>query len=797
MRAALATLLAALAALAATSASAADAAPACAGGCEASPSMRIVAAEGGAVRLSLDGREQWLRPGESLGDWTLMALLPGQAVLEDFSRFDGRVRYVDANGVTLELPKSAEATRATGPVMLGHSAAEVEGSPTDLLARELLRGGDDPDYARVAGVFEPLRRIPTYAFVGTPDTPDKVGFEYGGRSPDVDPAVYVPAVRGIRERFEVLDGLVGGHLPVLRFVYPEAPGAWTEMLAYAPFRIENGNQRLQPVWYRIARIEGGHLAWARYIDSYQPFPPREFPPPAPFYQDLAAFAARWDSLLAPGMRIDVPDRHFADMARSALVRDLLTRVGGYPKYGAVDKDYADSQHDGFPDTFTVDMEALLDWGLVEQAGQVLENYLGRFVRDDGSLLYRGPEIGQYGRMLTEAAHYAQYGGDARLLLRWRGRIDAVARLLLGLRAQAKLRDPADAAYGMIAGWSEADACLDPEPQRYMQPYFSNSSEAARGFRDLGRAWQRIGVDTGDDALAAWGRQLQVEGAALEADLQRAIGRSILVRDGEQILPAIAGVAEPFHVAVARDPADPQYRSYRAYMELLYSGSLARGQARMVIDYRAAHHDTLLGMPTAYGYRTADVAGFLSYGHGYALVQHDFIPEALLLTYANMAHEYTRGTWTAPETRNLIGAGTAAPYATPAQLMAALMARWLLVFEDPQAEVLWLGKGIPRDWLADGRHVSVQEAPTRWGRVGYEIASSIATGHVRARVHLPAAANMQVKLRLRVPRGYRLSGVRIDGKAWNRYDAATGTIDLPGNAAQYALDARYAPTTAGS
>ena len=177
------------------------------------------------------------------------------------------------------------------------------------------------------------------------------------------------------------------------------------------------------------------------------------------------------------------------MARFALVRDMMTRVGDYPKYGAVDKDYAGSEHDGFPDTFTVDTAATLDWGLMDLAGRYIDNYFGEFVRDDGSLLYRGPETGQYGRMLTVVAQYVNYGGDPKILVNRRSRIDGVTNLLLMLRAKAKKLPASDPAYGMISGWSEADACLDPDPGWYMQPYFSNSTEAARGFRDLGLVWR--------------------------------------------------------------------------------------------------------------------------------------------------------------------------------------------------------------------------------------------------------------------------------------------------------------------
>ena len=179
-------------------------------------------------------------------------------------------------------------------------------------------------------------------------------------------------------------------------------------------------------------------------------------------------------------------------------------------------------------------------------------------------------------------------------------------------------------------------------------------------------------------------------------------------DDENILPAIAGVKQPFHVAVPGDPSDPQFRSYRAYVEMMDSGILNEAQVKNIVEYRSRHHDVILGMPGAYGFNTGIMAGFLSYGHGYGLVQHDMIREALLMTYSDMAHQYTRGTWTAPETRSIVPDQGLAPYCTPAQLVVALMTKWLLVFEDPQSETLWLGKGLPRDWLKDGKVTRVED-----------------------------------------------------------------------------------------
>jgi hypothetical protein len=188
---------------------------------------------------------------------------------------------------------------------------------------------------------------------------------------------------------------------------------------------------------------------------------------------------------------------------------------------------------------------------------------------------------------------------------------------------------------------------------------------------------------------------------------------MLIVDGKKVLPSIAGVKDPFHIAVPRDPTDPQYRSYRAYMKMLYSGSLSAENSRLIIDYLSTHHNFVLGMPTAYGYNTGDRAGFLSYGYAYALIQHGDIRRALLLLYSAVAHQYTRGTWTAPETRDVFTDNSAAPYRTPAQLVVPLLTRWMLVFEDPQSDILWLAKATPRDWLADGQRIKVSNAPTRW------------------------------------------------------------------------------------
>jgi hypothetical protein len=737
------------------------------------------------VEVESKGSQVKLDKGQPLGNWTFMGVARTErkgrlAVFEDFSRPDGHLLFVDPHGPQVDLPKSLEPTYAEpSELYRGHRLADVFASERDLLGDEILARAGDPEYDLVAACFPPIAKMQTYTFVGTHEGLDKIGISYGGRTADFDPAVYVPGLEKIRNQGRVLDGLVGGWLPAVRFVYPEGSGDWSEMVVYAPLRVENGNPAIQPAWYRVCGVQSNALKWVRYFDSYHPFPPRADPPGERFYEELLAMRTGWERALAPAMKIEIPDQRLANLARHSLVRDMITRIGAFPKYGVFERNYGGSEHDGFQDTFNADTTAMLEWSLFELARQYIDNYFTFFVRDDGSILYRGPETGQYGRMLTVLAEYANYTGDEKLLLKHRRRIDAVAKLLLAWRAKAIELPADDPAHGMISGWSEADACLDPAPARYMQPYFSNSSETARGWNDLGAVWQRIGRTRNQPALAAWGRQLEQEAQALNRDLQRSLERSILTNTSPPCLPAIAGVRDAFHVAVPQGNHDPQFRSYRAFMEMLYSGNLTRQQVEMIVNYRAAHHDIILGVPAAYGYNTHELAGFLSYGHAYGLLQYDFQREYLLMLYSLMAHQYTRGTWTAPETRGLNPKQAAAGYCTPAQVVVPLMTRWMLVFEDPVSETLWLAKDTPRRWLENGGVIAVTNAPTRWGPASFVLRSHLQQGTIQAELELPTKRSPEVtKLRLRVPEGNVIRSVTLAGKPWAQFDAKAETVTLP-------------------
>jgi len=50
----------------------------------------------------------------------------------------------------------------------------------------------------------------------------------------------------------------------------------------------------------------------------------------------------------------------------------------------------------------------------------------------------------------------------------------------------------------------------------------------------------------------------------------------------------------------------------------------------------------------------------------------------------------------------------------------LLVRWMLVFEDSHESRFYFGRGVPHAWIASSNPISIEGAPTRWGRVDYRL-----------------------------------------------------------------------------
>lgn len=709
-------------------------------------------------------------------------------VLEDLSHADGDLVLIHAD-VACVLGKRTEPTynEATRPYF-GMKLADIALAEADLLAEHLLRQGEpDENEVRLAAplVASQLNpedyygRLPWTSFVGTRQCADTMPVYTSGSTRTYHPDQTFADLHDAKKVARRREGLLGGWMPSAHKVVPLGDGRWYDVLVFADVDAED--RFVVQTWHRTALIEDGAMSKVVYGHSYPSYPPRREPPSAAaFYAALLRFHDYWNAELSDAATTVLPAAGWSDMARHAFARELVVRPGGdYPKYGAVDRDYYGNEYDGFQDTFTSSLYANLEWGRFEQAARVLDSYFTDFVYDNGMINMRGAETGQFGLTLSLLARYLHYTGDRALLLKHRGKIEATAQLLLELHDES-LKLPHDApGHGLIHGWNESDACLFPDPGLWWKPYYANSAMAARGLADLAAVWPAL-TEQGKSTATVWRHRAEM--------LRRQTGRTLRAHIRHDLKPPyvgpLPGVKLTFRESLAQEHPSEQQWPHRAYTELLQADVLPDDLANLVIDCMRGHGATSIGIVANIGPVSPDgrdILGFISYGYAQQLLRLNRIDEYLLFLYAHRHHDHTPGSWTAGEVSGISGGMPL--FCIPAQMTIPLLLRWSLVFEDSQGESLFLGRAIPRRWLASGSPVGIAQAPTRWGRTGFELRTST-SGHVEGWVSMPERAIPDATwLSLRTPADRQVAAIELDGAVVPATDRRDDAVRLRGKPGQ--------------
>jgi hypothetical protein len=692
---------------------------------------------------------------------------------EDLRTRDGSIVFVSSTGEQCELTKSSEASMAEGTPYLGLTLKEVSLAPSDLLADHLL--GDralkdgDPDPEAVKSVAPPMASTDKNprnwtTFVGTKEAYDVMPVYRGGSTRTYHPVQYAPELRQAVKDGNVYDGLVGGWMPAVRKVIASSDRMYWEVVVFGDVGA-NTTKYIVHTWHRTARIENGKVTKVVYGQSYPAFPPaRKDPQPEAFYSALLDFADYWDRQLSEMAGVTLPDRSWVNLTKHAFAKELMTRPGGiYPKYGAVDRDYAGSEYDAFQDIFTSAIYTNMEWGRLGTAGEYIDNYFTDFVDAKGMIDMRGPETAQFGMTLSLLARYFNYSGDSSLLLKHRGKIEATAKLLADMHDESLSLPEDHAAFGLIRGWSESDSCLMEDPSLYWQAYYANSAFAARGFKDLAKTWSELAPKhPGMAKLASnWSNRSQT----LRRRTVDSIEKNIQRDKTPPYIGLFPGTTLTFRESLQTEKPSPQQWPHRPYAELLQADVLPANLANLVIDCMRAYGATTVGVVANVGGVHDDgreILGFISYGYAQMLLRLDRIEEFLLFLYGHRYHGHTRGSWTAGEVTGITG--DSALYCIPAQQTIPLIARWMLVLEDSDENRLYLAKGIPRQWVASGKRISITQAPTRWGRVNFTLQTKPETGTVTGEVELAATKPpAEVHFKLRLPLESKLRSVSVNGR----------------------------------
>jgi hypothetical protein len=554
--------------------------------------------------------------------------------------------------------------------------------------------------------------------------------------------------------------MMGGWMPVARKVIEvrDSPDAYIEMLIFGD--VEAKDKFIVQTWHRTARIENGKVVKVVYGYSYPAYPPaRQDPKPEEFYRALLVFANYWDKLLHDFCTTSLPDASLVDMAKHAFAKELMVRPGGvYPKYGAVDRDYYGSEYDGFQDTFTMAVYANLECGRFDMARDILDNYLSDFTDAKGMINMRGPETAQFGLTLSLIARYFNYTRDAALLLKHSGKIEATAAMLLAMHDDSLKLPQGAPGYGLIHGWSESDACLNPRPATWWQPYFANSAFAARGLKDIARTWTEVVKAPTAQVTAEWRHRSKV----LEDRVAESMRANTLHDRTPPYIGPLPGSKQTFRESMQQERPSPQQWPHRPYAELVQADMLPADLANLTIDTMRAYGATTIGVVANVGGGNRAILGFISYGYALELLRLDRVEEFLLFLYAHRFHDHTPGSWTAGEVAGING-GTAT-FCIPAQQTIPLLVRWMLVLEDSDAERLYLAKGVPREWVVSGKEIRIDRAPTRWGRVDFRMSAEPAGKRISATIALArVGAPEEVYVKLRVPTRTTVTNVTVNGR----------------------------------
>lgn len=701
-------------------------------------------------------------------------------VYEDLRTRDGVLTFISARGESRVLGKSAEASYADGnPPHLGISMNDIGLADKDLLADALLAGGGDPDEEKVKSAAPPQGsatpanapanqnpRTRWSTFVGTVEAYDVAPVYYGGNTRTYHPIQFAPDLRAPVAEGKVLDGLVGGWMPAVRKIIPVSEGVHYEVIIFGD--VEARDKFIVQTWHRTTRVENGKITQTEFGYSYPPYPPqRKAPKGEAFYRALLVFARYWDRQLKDIAPASLPKNDWIDMSKHAFAKELMIRPDGiYPKYGAVDRDYFGSEYDGFQDIFTMAVYTQLEWGRLDTARRFIDNYFSDFVEPNGMINMRGPETAQFGLTLSLLARYFNYTRDTELFTKHRAKIRATAKVLTELHDESLKLARDNQGYGLIHGWSESDACLAPTPQVWWQPYYANSAFAARGLKDIAEVWLATSRSKSDATMKGevddWLKRSKTLQATTIASMEKNIKRDM----NPPYVGPLPGTTLTFRDALAKERPSPQQWPHRLYAELVQADMLPANLANLVIDCMRGYGATTIGVVanvSAARPGARSILGFISYGYAQMLLRLDRIEEYILFLYAHRYHDHTRGSWTAGEVSGING-GTAL-FCIPAQQTIPLLVRWMLVLEDSDEDKLYFGKGLPREWVGSGKEIRIDQTPTRWGRVNFNLLTNSATKKVVARVELERAGGpKELHVKLRVPVENAVQSVSVNGKS---------------------------------
>ena len=531
-------------------------------------------------------------------------------------------------------------------------------------------------------------------------------------------------------------------------------------------------------------------------------------PPAAFYAAVLEHQAGWRAVFEPGLEITLPyaERRQIDMAKGVMVSTSTVWIGDRPNYGTgvywLGSPPVRSMMDtvGIPDSLPLTSlsldNALLEWGLFDDALAKVGFYLDTFVYQNGTIdmghwkdVWKDAGDGVYnctypdgltdmGKLLQLYTDTVRFSRDTTWMTAHLGPALRIGRYLLRSRAAAVAAfPPGDPRHGLIYGPAEHDTCsmgmgpvaggngVPTFDGQYMLYYFSVSMWHWRGMVELGNLlldYPAAAAAAGDPDSAKLAATLLAEAVRFKADIDDSLtAGSVRLPNGTLYFVPAAAVPAGTTVKPYPDMTSDvlaSYSNFRYYAEQLSSGAMDAEFSEALMNFRENSGGTLSGM-TRYTDHLDDMPAI---GYAISSLAADRIDRFLLLLHGHTANYQGRGSFMSDEQQSLYQ-NTDAPawrstlgdlqasFCTPSQTLAASMTAMQFVSTDRDNATIWVARGAPSRWYAPAPApapagsvtIGAKRAPSRWGTVNFTMAPQAASVAVTVAVDFVQPAGARV------------------------------------------------------
>ena len=491
-----------------------------------------------------------------------------------------------------------------------------------------------------------------------------------------------------------------------------------------------------------------------------------------FFNALAGVWNRWNTFFEESMPVTIPDEWLRDSARAGIMLSRCSYRGLEPTYQIGEGAYTkipERSHALFPVAQYEFIWAQQLWNLTASSDEYFQFYLDKYVLPDGNFLYNVQDQVEaplnVGLFLSNSARGYFYRRDLQVFIKRLPVLGRMADYVLRRYEYSKQRfSPSDARYGLIWGSPEADLGdpLNDYPDSHPF-YYQNAAGVWRGMHDHARALAAAAV--ADPALSSEAVRFATIAAEMRLNIQRSLEKTLAALSPEM---KAAGITPFTPEDTHRDPRHLlSYENHRFMQDWFLADWGDQALDRGHLKHRSIAGMELIGLHIdGVEQRTSN---FMEHGTLAVKIRQEDYRSFLLTLYGLVCYAADSGNRYSPEDALIPGgyAGEGNKYGWSAVinsvLQPALGLRWLLCYEESDAQVCHLQKAAPSHWFKAGEKIIVERCPTRFGTLGWQT-ESVSNHQWHVTVRLPEKFEGVLKIHIHP----------IDGKPITT--TSIGTID---------------------